>query len=47
MIILLKIFYLSQTGTEEEKKQIQLQVKKDFPFTSFYTFIVKYCIKLI
>ena len=39
--------YLKQTGTEEEKKQIKLQVMKTCLFTSFYIFIVKYCIKLI
>ena len=34
-------------GTEEEKKSIRLQVMRACPFTAFYAFIVKYCIKFI
>ena len=32
---------------EEQKKEVKLQVMRACPYTAFYAFIVKYCIKLI
>ena len=38
--------YLNKLS-EEEKKETKLQVMRACPYTAFYAFIVKYCIKLI
>ena len=32
---------------EEEKKEVKLKVMRACPYTAFYAFIIKYCIKLI
>ena len=39
--------YEGAASSEEEKKSIRLQVMRACPFTAFYAFIVKYCIKFI
>ena len=38
--------YLNQ-ASETEKKEVKLNVMRACPYTAFYAFIVKYCIKLI
>ena len=38
--------YLNKLS-EEQKKEVKLKVMRGCPYTAFYAFIVKYCIKLI
>ena len=41
------LYLKSNNLSEEQKKEVKLQVMRACPYTAFYAFIVKYCIKLI
>ena len=41
------LYLKSNNLSEEQKKEVKLQVMRACPYTAFYAFIIKYCIKLI